>query len=66
MATSKEKAVMRAEVLILRGLLFEMPDEDRNKILNMVAEFKLLAKKHGEQGLAAMTMALMELSLEMD
>ena len=52
---------MMSELLMLKGLLSDLPVEQQQKIKEITEEFKNKIKEEGENGLLAFTMAALEL-----
>lgn len=58
-----DKSMERTALLMMKGLLLEMPQEQRNKVLDLVETFKRTAKVNGMEGEIALTIANLEYSI---
>lgn len=47
--------------LMLRGLLLEMPQENRDRVLECVEKIKAAVKEAGDEGVIALSMAATEM-----
>lgn len=57
------EAQLKAQVLMMKGVVSELPDEDRAKMNNCEAELREIINRYGDIGLLAVSFIGAELAL---